>query len=63
MPANFAVIAVDRAPMGDDKLRQRLHQGVNQFSRFGKAKDANWNQFAQHIFYQQGDFKKSRTIA
>ena len=46
MPADFSVIAVDRVPMSDEKLRQRLHNGVNQFSRFGKAKDAAWNQFA-----------------
>ena len=40
--------------MSDDKLRQRLHDGVNQFSRFGKAKAAVWNQFAKHIHYQAG---------
>jgi glucose-6-phosphate 1-dehydrogenase len=61
MPANFAVIAVDRVGMSDEKLRQRLHDGVNQFSRFGKAKNDVWNQFAKHIHYQQGDFKKTQT--
>ncbi len=63
MPAHFSVIGVDRVPMSDQKLRQRLHDGVNQFSRFGKAKDAAWNEFAQHISYQQGDFKKAQTYA
>jgi glucose-6-phosphate 1-dehydrogenase len=63
MPADFSVIAVDRVGMSDEKLRQRLHNGVNQFSRFGKAKDAAWNQFAKHISYQQGDFKKPQTYA
>src|ERR1700684_3245027 len=63
MPADFAVIAVDRLPMSDEKLRQRLHQGVNQFSRFGTAKAAAWNPFARRIQYQQGDFKKPRTYA
>jgi glucose-6-phosphate 1-dehydrogenase len=61
MPANFSIIAVDRVEMSDEKLRQRLHNCVNQFSRFGKAKDAAWNQFARHIHYQQGDFKKLQT--
>src|SRR5580700_5525605 len=61
MPANFAVIAVDRVNMSDQKLRQRLHSGVNQFSRLGKASAAAWNQFAKHIQYQQGDFKKPQT--
>jgi glucose-6-phosphate 1-dehydrogenase len=63
MPAHFSIIAVDRLPMSDQKLRQRLHQGVNQFSRFGKAKAAAWNEFARHISYQQGDFKKPQTYA
>src|ERR1035441_11092571 len=38
LPAQFAIIAVDRLQLGDDHLRRRLHNGVNQFSRFGKAK-------------------------
>jgi glucose-6-phosphate 1-dehydrogenase len=61
LPAQFAIIAVDRAKSSDDELRRRLHDGVNQFSRFGKAQIATWNQFAQHIHYQPGDFKKLPT--
>ena len=63
LPAQFAIIAVDRIKLGDDALRRRLHDGVDQFSRFGKSKSAVWNQFAQHIHYQQGDFKKLQTYA
>jgi glucose-6-phosphate 1-dehydrogenase len=63
MPAHFSVLAVDRVGMSDQKLRQRLHTGVNQFSRFGKPTAAAWNQFASHINYQQGDFKKPQTYA
>ena len=63
LPAQFAIIAVDRVKFGDDRLRRRLHEGVNRFSRFGKARAAAWNQFAQHIQYQQGDFKKLSTYA
>jgi len=61
LPAQFAIIAVDRAKSSDNVLRRRLHDGVNQFSRFGKAKAAAWNQFAKHIRYQPGDFKKLQT--
>src|ERR1022692_1823729 len=60
-PAPFAIIAVDRIKLRDGALRRRLHDGVNQFSRFGKTKTAAWNQFAQHIQYQQGDFTKLQT--
>jgi glucose-6-phosphate 1-dehydrogenase len=61
LPAQFAIIAVDRINLGDTALRRRLHEGINQFSRFGKAKTAVWNQFASHIHYQRGDFKQAAT--
>jgi glucose-6-phosphate 1-dehydrogenase len=61
LPDKFAIIAVDHMKFGDDALRRRLHEGVNLFSRYGKARAASWNQFAQHIHYQQGDFKKIHT--
>jgi glucose-6-phosphate 1-dehydrogenase len=61
LPAEFAIIAVDRIKLGDDALRRRLHQGVNQFSRFGKTKASAWREFAPHVRYQQGDFKKVST--
>src|ERR1700684_1184165 len=63
MPAQFAIIAVDRIKLGDDALRRRVHDGVNQFSRSGKAQSTAWNQFARHISYQQGDFKKLPTYS
>jgi glucose-6-phosphate 1-dehydrogenase len=62
-PAQFAIIAVDRIKLSDGALRNRWHDGVNQFSRFGKANTAAWNLFAQHIHYQQGDFKQASTYA
>lgn len=61
MPERFAIIAVDRVEMSDGKLRKRLHQGVNQFSRRGKADTDKWNDFAKHITYRQGDFKNPET--
>jgi glucose-6-phosphate 1-dehydrogenase len=61
LPLQFAIIVVDRIQLGDDALRRRLHDGVNQFSRFGKPRIAAWNQFAQHIHYQAGDFQKLPT--
>ena len=63
LPADFAIIAVDRLKLGDAALRRRLHDGVNQFSRFGRASVAVWNEFAKHIHYRQGDFKKPATYA
>jgi glucose-6-phosphate 1-dehydrogenase len=63
LPEKFAIIAVDRIKLGDAALGRRLHDGVTQFSRFGKPKAAVWNKFAPHLRYQQGDFKKPATYA
>jgi hypothetical protein len=60
-PANFSIIAVDRVDLTDEKLRRRFHDGVRKFSRQGNAKTAEWGEFARHIRYQQGDFKKLQT--
>jgi glucose-6-phosphate 1-dehydrogenase len=61
MPAHFAVMAVDRVDLSDEKLRRRLHDGVRKFSRLGMVKTGEWVEFARHIHYQQGDFKKLST--
>lgn len=63
LPAQFAIIAIDRVALSDREFKQRLRAGINQFSRFGKAQTAAWNQFAKHLHYQQGDFKKPATYA
>ena len=61
MPDHFAIIAVDRVALTDDKLRDHLRDGVVQFARHGKDKDSGWDEFASHIFYRQGDFQKLDT--
>jgi glucose-6-phosphate 1-dehydrogenase len=61
LPAQFAIIAVGHLKLGEDALRRRLHDGVKQFSRFGKPKATAWNQFAKHIHCQPGDLKKLQT--
>src|ERR1035437_2404102 len=61
MPADFSIIAVDRVALSDEKLRRRLHDGVRKFSRQSVTKTTEWAEFARHIRYQQGDFKKLQT--
>ncbi len=61
MPADYSIIAVDRADMTADALRQHLQEGIKKFSRHGQAKSAEWGEFARHIHYQRGDFKKLQT--
>lgn len=61
MPADFAIIAVDRVDMSEESLRRHLYDGVKQFSRRGVVKTDQWREFAKHIHYQQGDFTKLQT--
>jgi glucose-6-phosphate 1-dehydrogenase len=61
MPVVFSVIVVDRVVSSDEKLRRRLHDGVRKFSRQGTVKAGEWGEFARHIRYVQGDFKKLQT--
>ena len=56
MPKKFAIVALDRVPLSDTKLRSHLCDGVKQFSRHGDVKRTDWNEFAKHITYHQGDF-------
>jgi glucose-6-phosphate 1-dehydrogenase len=63
MPADFAVIVVDRADLDDAALRRRLHDGVKRFARQGQAAGGEWARFASHFHYQQGDFKRLETYA
>lgn len=61
MPADFSIIAVDRVDLSDEELRRRLQDGVKKFARQGMMKTGEWDEFARHIRYQLGDFKKLQT--
>ena len=61
MPVKLSIIAIDRIESSDEDLRNRLRDGVNKFSRHRVSSDKEWQQFAMHIYYQQGDFKKLET--
>ena len=60
-PEKFAVIGVSRTKISEVDFHKRLHQGVDKFSRRGKAKKAEWTKFAQQLVYLPGDFNKSAT--
>lgn len=61
IPFHLSVIVIDRIEQSDDELKKRLHDGVNKFSRQGAVSQRKWDQFAKHIYYQKGDFKKKET--
>jgi glucose-6-phosphate 1-dehydrogenase len=55
LPEQFAVIGVDMKEMQVDEFRQRLRDGVDRFSRRGKADDKVWDAVAPRISYVCGD--------
>jgi glucose-6-phosphate 1-dehydrogenase len=56
LPERSVILGVDRKPLGDERFRYELRQGVDQFSRRGKAEDEAWNAFAGRLSYQTADF-------
>ena len=63
MPEKFAIIAVDRVPMRDAEMHKHFLDGVKRFSRKGKVKLTDWNNFARNVTYHQGDFKDPVTYS
>jgi glucose-6-phosphate 1-dehydrogenase len=61
LPDNFAIIGAGRTKYTDDKFRDKLLDGINQFSRKGKAKKEDWATFSSHIFYQISDLNDAKT--
>ncbi|QHV95012.1 glucose-6-phosphate dehydrogenase [Spirosoma endbachense] len=52
LPEHFSVVGIGRSKYTDESFRERLLEGVNEFSR---RKDGPWNEFAPSISYLQMD--------
>ncbi|MEP7364916.1 MAG: glucose-6-phosphate dehydrogenase [Acidobacteriota bacterium] len=61
IPADLAIVAVDRVDLNEEALRKRLLEGVRKFARSGRAAVKAWKEFSGHIHYLQGDFKGKAT--
>src|ERR1700694_1868052 len=56
IPPGFSVVGFARRDLGDERFRQNLLEGINQFSRSRPAQPAIWDTFGAGITYLQGDF-------
>ncbi len=56
LPERFAVLGIDQREMSDDAFREHLKQGVDSFSRSGKADPKDWSRFSSHLTFLAGDF-------
>lgn len=63
LPPHFLIIVVGRSEVAEDKLRQHLREGVGRFSRRGKVKAEEWQEFAGHVHYLRGDYKRLQTYS
>jgi glucose-6-phosphate 1-dehydrogenase len=62
LPKEFAIYGVHYDKMIEKKFIAHLLEGVNTFSRTGKANKQQWKKFAEHIFYFEGDFTAEDTF-
>lgn len=61
LPKQFAVAGIGRSDYSDETFRERMHEGVQQFSR--RKDKAKWDAFAPCISYLQMDAEKERSYA
>src|SRR5258708_3854264 len=55
LPPQFEVLAVDAREMLAENYLAHLREGIDRFSRQGKAEDEPWRQFSSHIAYPRAD--------
>jgi len=56
LPPQFQIIGVDGKGTLADEFLQHLREGIDAFSRRGKAQDADWQEFSTHVTYLHSDF-------
>jgi len=61
MPSKFAIYGIHHQALDEDEYRKHLLEGINTFSRSGKATKEEWKKFSQHVFFFQGDFTQEDT--
>jgi glucose-6-phosphate 1-dehydrogenase len=62
MPEKFEVLGLARKDMNDDAFRDYLRDGVDRFSRRGKAEDEAWKGFAGHLQFMRADLNDAGTF-
>jgi glucose-6-phosphate 1-dehydrogenase len=62
LPQAFVIFCVDYLNLIETEFKKDLLEGINEFSRSGKAEEKKWNEFASRLFYIQGDFLKTETF-
>src|SRR4051812_46249197 len=61
LPKQFAIIAVARADMSQDQLREKFTQDIKQFSTRKTFDENVWKDLVGRLYYCKGDFDKAET--
>jgi glucose-6-phosphate 1-dehydrogenase len=62
LPDQFAIIGIDRKDMSLEEYQKHLREGIDKFSRRGKAEPKSWDAFNQHLIsYLCADFSDGKT--
>ena len=61
LPKQFSIYGVHYEKMAEKDYEAHLLEGVNTFSRTGKASLKQWKKFASHLFFFEGDFTTEDT--
>jgi glucose-6-phosphate 1-dehydrogenase len=56
LPEKFAIYGVHYEKLKEQTYEEYLLEGINTFSRSGKAKPAEWKKFIQSVYFFEGDF-------
>ncbi|MDO9376369.1 MAG: glucose-6-phosphate dehydrogenase [Bacteroidota bacterium] len=63
LPDHFAVIGTGRTKLTNEEFRATLLEGINQFSRNGKADKKKWEEFSAHITYIVSDINNAKSYS
>src|SRR4051812_27650300 len=55
LPEQFRIFGVDRQELSNDAYVQHLREGIDQFSRRGRANEDDWKRFAGLVTYVRAD--------
>jgi glucose-6-phosphate 1-dehydrogenase len=63
MPEKFAVVGIGRSEYSNEKFREHLFEGIQEFSRRRGEQNGHWTEFSQQISYVQMDAEDEKAYS
>src|SRR3954451_16244261 len=61
LPEHFLIIGLGRTNYTEEDYRNRLHEGLGEFSRTGKPADDKWEVFKESITYLRSEINNAES--